>query len=252
MAKVLYADQTGCAIYTPAPSGDPDDPFVNPLDHLDLVDFHSEFDYYSIIGQAQTVINHAAVAGVTGNSGNGTVPGSVTIRLDGQVVETDHLLYTHSLGYVPKFFVSINGKMWPHGAPVQRLDASRVRFVCAYATATEIRLKVTSYSSTAALTAVSVTYDILVFKDHGVSPDSRELNLQAGDVVFGKGKFQSGEPHLRLAGVGDTTFAIATTRTVDMTNGGMRIYASDSTAINYGSYDGTMAAPTLINVGVPT
>lgn len=253
MTRRLRATAAGCAIYTPS-GADGNDPFSSPAANIDKVFFHSDFDYYGLIASGTTTISHSSVAGVTGTQ---LAPPSIVsginnmdVVVNGQIVAADHTLYTHGLGYVPKCFVAYAGQMLPTGFPVQQDDSSRVRFVCAYATTSIIGLREIGYSSASALSAVSRDYQYLVFRDPSTGLSGDQLLIEAGNVWFGRGKFRSAEAHLRVAGAGDTPFGIALGPTAGYGNGGLRTKTPGGSTIDYGSYSGSFAAPTIINVGV--
>lgn len=255
MTKTLYADGVRCAVYEAAPGADPDAPAWDPASWLSYVYFHSDFDYYSLIGMGTTTINHASVAGVAGDQEDppdivfGT-PSNVTVSVRGQVVETSHLIANHSLGYVPKFFLTYNGMMIPHGTPIQRQDASRLRFVSAYATTSIIGLKELAYSTDSNLDAVSIAYGYMIFRDPSTGLSGDQLLLEPGNVWFGKGKFRSSENHLRITSTGDSPYAVAMGPTAGYGNGGIRVATPDGTLIDVGPFSGSFTAPSTINVGV--
>lgn len=253
MSKALLATESGCAIFEESFVGD-DTLYNNPLANLAGVYFHSEFDYYGLLYAGAITINHPVIGGVAGNQYSppniSIGPASITVNVEGQRVEAGYVLYQHGLGYVPRFFVAYNGQMIPHGLPVQAEDGSRMRFVSAYATDTFIGLKEMAFSSASDLPAVQRTYQFLVFREPSTGLSGDQLLIEAGNVWFGRGKFRSSEPHLRLVGAGDTPYGIARGPTAGYGNGGIRAISPNGTITDFGPFSGSFAAPSVISVGV--
>jgi hypothetical protein len=251
----LYADEFRCAIYEEAPGGgDPLDPtsqmnrpVMSPISWLSNVYFHSDLNYYGIAAtNLSATISHAAVAGMTRIAGGGNQEVPATVVFYGQAVETNHLLVTHGLGYVPKFFCIYNNRLIPHGTPIQDEGLGLKRFVTAYATSTQIRLHEVGWSSDATLPAVSRTYQVIVFREPSANSTDKQLDLYAGGADFGRGKFRGAEPHLRADGVGDVQWPIATGPTAAIRNGGLRVWTPNGSAIDFGPYNGSVPAPPYI------
>lgn len=250
MSVRLFADATGCAIFEEAPGGgDPlnknsqrNRPFVNPMSWIGNILFHSDFNYYGIAAQTLGVsISHAAVAGVT------TLRPYTPVSYVGQSVTTTHNLLNHNLGYVPLFFVAYDGQMIPHGTFTQTISGGG-RLVSAYATTSQIRLRELGLSTASTLPAVSRTYQVLVFRNIQADPTMKPLELKPGSAVFGQGKFQQNQAHLRATQSGDTPFSIALGRTAAIRNGGLRVISPNGTVITIGSFNGTLPTPGIINV----
>lgn len=253
MSIRLYADGLRCAIYEEAPGGgDPlepsslmNRPIVDPMNWLDNIYFHSNFDYYGAPSSGSVVINHSAVAGTT-------TPVAYFTTFEGQAIRTDHLLLTHSLGYVPRFFVHYNGLMIPHGMPVQDEGLGLKRFVTGYATSSEIRLSELAYSSSVTLNAVSRTYGAVAFANSEANPFLDQLLIQPGSVIFGRGRFNLSWPHLRVVGPGESPYAQALGRTAAIGNGSLRVYPPGMSAIDFGPYvdKSSLVPPSFVNVTV--
>lgn len=252
MSVRLYADSIRVAIYEEAPGGgDPLDPnslmnrpIITPLSWLDNVYFHSDLGYYGVAAQGTTSIAHTSVAGRTITVGEDAYLSQLYY---GQTQVFDHLLLTHGLGYVPRFFVAYDGKMIPHGMPVQTSGAG-VRLVSAYATATQIRLREFATSSASALPAATRSYQVLAFRTNAFNPVLDILDIQPGYVNFAQGKFIANNPHLRATGPGDTVFAQAQGRTAAIRNGGFRAYPPNGSPVDLGPFNGSLPAPPFINV----
>lgn len=230
-------------------------PALHPEDYLDRVYFHSSFDHYTIAAMdLAKVINHASVAGVSGNQYQPPGPGDLflsnaVVTVNGQIVVTTRNLLTHDMGLVPKFVVAYNDMMIPHGTPIQRDAPGLVRFVSAYATSTEIRLREIGYSTASDLSAATRTYSIFVFADPAADP---ALPLMSGDADFvqlGRGKIDSRNRTMRVTATGETPYGIQLGPAAFLKNGGVRVFTPDGTAINVASYDGSASAPAAIGVG---
>lgn len=252
MSVVLWADPYRVAIFEEAPGGgEADDinaprhrPALDPVGWINNVYFHSDLGYYAVAAHGTTGIVHSAVAGRT-----------VTVGADAYLSQLyygrsqvfDHLLLQHNLGYVPKFFVAYDGKMIPHGMPVQE-SGGGVRLVSAYATASQIRLREFATSSASDLPSASRNYQVLAFRNNVVVPGLPMLEIEPGQVIFGQGKFIAGQPHLRATGPGDTVFAQAKGPTAGVRNGAFRAWPPNGAPVDLGVYTGGLGAPSFINV----
>lgn len=245
----FYADAFRVAIYEEAPGGgDPIDPnslmnrpVVSPSGWLGNILFHSDLNYYGIVTAQSVNISHPGVPG-----SNQLVDPLNSVRLTGIYQRSDHLLATHNLGYVPKFFCIYDGKLIPHGTAVQNEPGNGQRFVTAYATATEIRLGELASSTINALGGATINYQVIVFRDAIANPTSMMLDMQPTVVDFGRGKFRGAEPHLRADGAGDVLWPIATNRTSAIRNGARRTYLPNGGYVDNGSYNGSLVAPSYI------
>lgn len=248
VGNVCFLAASKVAIWRKPASGDKFAPYKNPQVNASLVLFHSDFDYYGAVAwNMNRVINHPSVSGLSYKV-SPYEPASAEYY--GRSSITTHALITHNLGYVPKFFVAYSGQMIPHGTPIQTESGNRARFVSAYATATQIRLKDIGISSASALSSVSRTYQVIVFRDSVADMALPLLRLSPDDVVMGQGKFRTQWPHLRAVGAGDSPFAQATGRTAAIRNGGIRIRTPSGGAVDFGPFNGSISAPTFINVGL--
>lgn len=255
MSVRLLADETKIAIYEEAPGGgDPinptslmNRPFLEPLNWINNVLFHSDLNYYRIAAQNLNVnINHATVPGKITNAGNGATDTSDVVRFAGQGISTSHLLISHNLGYVPRFFCIYDNKLVPNGIPVQVPANNQFRIVTAYANETEIRLYDLGWSSTTDLPAISLNYKVIVFHDSNVDEDLPMIDIRPGLAIFGQGKFKAEEPHLRADGLGDIQWPIATSKSTDIKNGGIRSYYPNGGFFDFMNYNGTLPAPTYL------
>lgn len=239
MAKSLIATTTGVAIVEGSNSGLLANPMTDPAKVL----FHHTFGYYGVVAQdLARVVNHGALAGSTEDLGGVTVLG--------QAASTTHHLLTHGLGYAPKYFVALNGVMLPQGVPVQ-LEGDRARWVSAYATTTEIRLWELAISSDVALSATSLTYAVVAFRDSVADPALPMLKIQPGSMIaFGQGKFRIDAAHLRITGAGEPDFSIPLGRTADISGGGVRVVPPSAAAVTIGPYDGAFGGSSYLDLSI--
>ena len=277
MAIVFMTDpSTGrCALYDEnGTSGDADNPnstrnapLNSPASHLDKVYFHSDFDYMEVShGPTVATVSHASVTA-------GSVPGGATIAFGWAAASADHLLLTHSLGYVPQAMVVYAGNvLWP-GMPVQVEADGGARFVSFYVTSSEVRLYEWASVGTGNLPSASRDYTVLVFKQPPAPSGDILIDFDpsTGAVQMGLGKFDSSRRYLQVV-AGGTPFGIALGRTIDLNNGAPRAVRPDGTAFDpvpagmalgierpgasyvYGSsmaYGGSFTGPGQIEVQAP-
>jgi len=258
MSVRFYADEYRCAIYEEAAGGgDPIDPnalmnrpVLDPLTWIANIKFHSDLNYYEIVAQNLSIaVSHLAVPTIDRNAGgSGGEAGNSIVTLKGQGIVRTIPLIDHNLGYPPKFFFLNNNRLLPQGMPVQVTSGDRNRFVSAYATNTQIVMFDLGWSGTADLAAYNATYGVIVFRDPAKDPAYPMLDLSPGEAVFGQRKFKASEPHLRATGLGDTLWAIARGRTAGIRNGGFRAYFPGGGYADFGPYNGSLPAPSYINL----
>jgi hypothetical protein len=239
------------AIWEKPASGDPLAPYDDPIANFGLVRFHSDFQYLSNSLRVNGIsVSHASVAGVTGSgytipSSGGFATGPIA---NGQIVVTDKLLYTHSLGYVPQFMVLYNGAIVYGGTCVQQTaDRLKARFVSAYATTTEIRLQDIGISNSDALPAASVSYDVLIFRDPSPIGGDPLYRNTPDEITLGYGRITSEQRPLRRAVGAEGFFYIPLDRTSDIRNGAYRTI-SPAGAVDLGPYFGSFFSAEYIKV----
>lgn len=239
------------AIWEKPASGDRMAPFDDPIANFGLIRFHSDFQYLSNSLRVNGIsVSHASVAGVTGTgyatpSNGNYATGPVA---NGQVVVTDKLLYTHGLGYVPQFMVLYNGAIVYGGTCVQQsADKQKVRFVSAYATTTEIRLQDIGISSSDALPATSVSYDVLIFRDPAPIPGAPLYWNTPDEITLGYGRITSEQRPLRRAVGAEDFFYVPLGRTADIRGGAYRTISPAGPA-DLGTYMGSFFSADYIKV----
>ena len=235
-------------------------PAANPAAHLDKVIWHSAlFQYEVAAGPTNVTINHTALAtkdtwhtvstggyNPAGPSPSGSTIGFVVI---GDVRTSDILLYTHGLGYVPKFMVALDGRRVPDGFMVQ-IDANGGhRRVSVFATTTGIYLRENAISTDIDLVAISKTYKVMVFRTRAPNPSLPLWSGNGSDMQLARGIIDTSRRYLRRTGAGDSPFALNLGPTLDVKNGGARS-ASGGVVVSDPRYDGAMAAPSYVSVGV--
>jgi len=232
----LHADETACAIYEAATASDMA-PFNDPVSHLASIHFHSSLDYYALAQPVVTkTINHLAVAA---DAGVGYSDNATARVLYYGRTTADYQLATHSLGFPPLFaVVDENGMALPAGFPIQRtMTGSFVngdRKVCIYATSSDIRLYEIAMPGNAAMAAINKTYSVYVFRPPIADPDLPMLEL-SGSPIFGQGKFQASQQHLRRAVSETPGLFIPNGRRTDIANGTGRYVQGDGTVLDMNS-----------------
>lgn len=215
----LYAEPEAWGAYDDPNSGW-NRPLRYPTQYLPYVLFHTALDQMEVHAyQPGLVINHASVAGISNDAfGNSGQDKAATFG----VSRNDRLLLAHNLGYVPNFLAAVNQIILTPGFPVQALTGGRTRYVTVYATETEIRLNEVSSVNDENMPAVSVSYQLLVFKNPPAPSGGIKLEFvpSSGLVTMGFGRFRSDRAYLQVMPVGvGTPFALPNGPTVDLKNG---------------------------------
>lgn len=225
-------------------------PAKTPASYLANLRFHSTLDYYRIAAVVSVTINHASVAGASTAVVTDAL-GSFSLTVQGQSAQADHLLLdltSLALSAAPRFMVAYNGMVIPHGFPIQRDDAARMRFVSAYATSSAIRLKEVGYSSASALSTASRTYTVIVFEAVEQDPDLPLFFASPGFAQMGRGMFDTSKRMIRVARTGDTPFGILLGRGADWRGGGVRFADAAGNTYDFGAYAGSFSAPASIGL----
>lgn len=244
---VFMTDPAGghCALYDEAPGGGLADdvsalrnrPLADPTSWLANLYFHTALDNLEVAFDQTTTISHSSVAGsssggLSGGAGSGSGGGGnesdLTVRY-GQGV-TDHLLLTHSLGYVPDFMVTQGSNTLFGGMPVQTQSDGRGRYVSAYATTTEIRLREWSSVSTSALAAISLDYKVVVFRAQRSASGINLIDFDptTGITEMGKNRFKTDRRYLQVV-PGGSPLSISYGRQMDLDKGAPRFSRPDNT-----------------------
>lgn len=236
-------------------------PAKSPVDHLDKVIWHPRcFQYEIAAGPADVTIGHSALAtkdtwivvstgGYGGNAFDPPVGSSIGFVIQGDTRVTDILLYAHGLGYVPKFMVALDGRRVPDGFAVQNDVSGGHRRVSIFANTFGIYLREFAVSTNTALPAVNCTYRVMLFRTRAPDPSKPLFAGSGGALQLGRGVIDTTRRYLRRTGTGDSPFALNLGPTIDIRNGAARS-ASGGVIVSEPRYNGSMAAPPSISVGV--
>lgn len=236
---LLIAERT--MVWRKPASGDKFAPYKNPVAHLDLVEFCSDWDYYAVRSRQSVALTHQAVAGVViydDRGFGGQQPVSV-----GQTAVQDQVLVTHNAGYVPRFRVAQDNRVLPQGMPVQN-TAAGTRWVSFYATTSQIICRNVGVSTDLTLPAISVSYDVAVFKDVDEVPVGPALPMFWADnarAIMGRGRFDTNTTTMRLGSVAESPFWIPRGRNVDFAQGRVRVVLPNGPTFSQPGYDGSFA-----------
>ncbi len=231
-------------------------PARDPGDYLDLLTFHSNcFQYEVAYGPVEVAVTHSALPvrsrfyGVKWDAGpiaGGGVAG-VGFTVFGNSRETDILLASHGLGYVPKFMVALDGRRVPDGWQIQYDAASGARQVSVYATSSGIYLRETAMSGSAELPAIALSYRVYVFRTRAADPGQPMFGKLGSNLVLARGIVNSSRSYLRR-GASTSPFALNLGPTLDVNQGAVRS-ASGGVVVTEPGYAGSMAAPAFRSVG---
>ncbi|MBJ3783427.1 hypothetical protein [Devosia sediminis] len=245
MAYTFMESDTHCLliaevtmIWRKPDSGDKFAPYKNPLTYLHLIEFCSHWDYYTVRNRATVSMTHQSVPGRTITDARGFGTASVIYR--GQTYAQEQVLLYHGAGYPPRFVVSQGGRVLPQGMNVQNLG-DRARFVSFNATATDIICYNVGTSSDADLPALTVSYDVLVFKDASEVPVGPQLPMfWATDTraIMGRGRFDTNTTTMRRGTGADSPFFLALAASFDFDVGRMRVVLPNGSIITEPGYAG--------------
>lgn len=233
-------------------------PAKNPEQHLDRITFHSSFFQYEVAaGPVSVGITHSVlptkttVIGLSGEGGSWGLPRapSISVTIYGADRNSDILLFTHNLGYVPRFMVSLSGRRVTDGHIIQNASDHRRR-VSVWASSTGIYLRESCTTGQADCPAITLTYRVMVFRESRAEPVKRLFSGGPSQpLVLAKGVIDSSKKYLRRTGAGDTSFAQNLGRTLDCNNGAIAS-ASGGVITAESGYGGSLSAPPFIAVGV--
>lgn len=236
---LLIAERT--VIWRKPASGDKFGPYKNPVAHIPLIEFCSDWDYYTVRSRHTVSLTHQAVAGavVYDNIGFGT-PSIIGV---GQALAQDQVMVTHNAGYKTRFIVVQGGSVLPQGFVVQNLE-TRGRAVSFYATTSQIICHNIGVSSDIALPAISVSYQVVIFKDPAEVPVGPQLPLFFADdsrAIMGRGRFDTDTTTLRVGGGADSPLWVSKGRCFDFASGAIRVVVPNGPTITQPGYTGSFA-----------
>lgn len=231
------------AVFEKPASGDPLAPFNDPGQHLDLVRFHSDFDFYRRHSQTDVTVTLPSVAGSTR-----TFPAAPNLNFLGQTVTTDILLVSHDLGYVPNYQIIVDGEAFLNGTIQSIIDDAgglRGRYLSHWADAAGVYLSAMGYSSDTTLAAASFSCTVVVFRLGDPTGNVVfDFDAASGRLQLGKGMFDSDEVLLRAQGqAGDTPYDVSVGPSMDVRNGRSRVARPSGTVTDEAGYNGSFVAP---------
>ncbi len=222
-------------------------PIRVPGSNLSNVYFHSDFDYYELARPKATItVSHTSVpVYISPDIG---IPGLV-IKLTGQTRLNDIPIFTHGLGYVPRYMVAFGGAVLTNGTLVQDVGTDgRTRIISAFADANKIYLRELARSTATALPAVSKTYEVMVFKHPTKDPSKPLFSFDGSVVQIGRGAVSSDKNYLRRVLPAESSFDIDRGPTMDIANGSIRV-VSGGNVYSEPHYTGSFVGPAFIPVG---
>lgn len=232
MATVFMADPaTGrCALFNePTTSGDPKNPnsarnapLNNPASNLANIYYHSDYDALEVaFGPTVIGMNHTLIPAGSAPTGPGVAP---DFQQYGGY-NNDQLLFTHSLGYVPDFFLVSGSNVIHPGYPIQYDSASgRARCVTAYANTTQIRLWEVGIRTANTLPAIAINYTLMVLRAPPAPSGNQLIDVAlstTGITKMARNKFSSDRKYLQIV-AGGSPFGFSLGRTIDLANGTFR------------------------------
>lgn len=218
-------------------------PAKTPAANLSFIHFHSRFNYFiPAAGFPQTItIPHDSYA-----ADAGTQLGQAPFKCFKARSSKDYVLCAHGLGVVPPdWMVSVNGKDYPPGMPIQvGPNGGGRRSVSFWCDATNIYVHEDVKPGAPGLGSLSVTYYVLVFRptvdEAGKALFSFDATTDLLDI--GRGRIKSTELNLREAQSGDANvFSIPTGDSGDINNGHFRHVLVDMLTFDMGPIMGKNA-----------
>ncbi|WP_116654446.1 hypothetical protein [Pelagibacterium sediminicola] len=226
-------------------------PAKNPAAHVASVYWHSDFFQYELAMPLQTVsVSHPSLAGrVQVYGGDSFWVQLPEVQGWGRSGTAERTLVTHSLGYEPLAYVVWNGLLVTPGTIVQTESNGRARSVCAFVTSSVVGLFETMNSSNTALSAVSRTYQVLIFRQPAADAGKPLFGRVGSDVVIGRGKIDTSKQYMHAVAPGETPYVIPQGPIGDIGNGRARI-AVGSNVITETDYVGSFTGPSFLTIGV--
>lgn len=242
-------------------------PLNNPSEHLDKLDFHTDFDLLEIGFDQSVMVAHATVSSVSAPSGVG-----ISAAFGFNDAPAVHTLFAHNLGYVPHAMVSVGDRVLYPGMPVQVHVSGSTRFATLFVDDTNVGIYETSSVGTSSLPALDLEYRVLIFKKPPEPNGSVlfEYNPETGEVSMGFGRFSSKRKYLQVV-PGGSPLSLTYGRSTHLNNGcpsytlagggfynpvpvGTKFRIFGAYTGSFGgdsSYNGAFDAPELIQVQPP-
>ncbi|RYE43603.1 MAG: hypothetical protein EOP24_27650 [Hyphomicrobiales bacterium] len=217
------------------PSAPCNAPLNNPEANLPYVYWHILMDNLEVAFDQTVSISHSAIG-----TGVDVFDPSAAVQNVYDVDPTiiDHDALTHSLGVEPLALVALGDDILTPGYPVQYPVTTNgsVRYVCPFVTSSKVYLREFRSRGSAGLSAVSLNYRILVFRQQrpaagNVPPKLVDFDPATGLLTLGDGRWRNDRRYLQVVS-GGTPFGLALGRTMDAANGAPRIVAPDGTVFD--------------------
>lgn len=222
--RVALFDENGTTGSREDPNSAINAPLNSPASFLDKIRFHSDLDHFEVAFAGSTNVSYSGIAGLAVPSGLSSAFGYDA------AAPTDDLLVTHGLGYEPFALVAQGSNIiWP-GMPVQNTSDGGARYATAKVNTTELRVKTIASIGATALSATTLTYSYLVFKNPPAASGLILIDFDplTGIVSMGLGKFSSDRPYLQVK-PGGSPLGLSNGRTIDLNNGAFKAWRPDGT-----------------------
>lgn len=211
-------------------------PFTDPVDHLDRVLVHSEFNNFVRGPFATTPVTHPAVAGVAAS----VSPTSGGFLVSGQLVVTRHNVLAHNLGYPPRFSIAVDGEVLSSGWLIQQVG-NRGRIVYFSSNSTHIIVTGVGGSDENALPAIAKTYSVVAYRNIAAEAEAPQFKITPDRLIAGQGKLDTNERHMRVALGSESPLYIPGGSLVDVSGGAFRTVTPKGTVLDQPGYNGSFS-----------
>lgn len=221
-------------------------PAKYPMDHLDKVLLHSDFDYFPLLaGPTDVTVSLGSVAGVTGSNVGTT---NIIITPVGQTVPAENVLITfEEQDTPPRYKIAYQGAVLTSGTEIQ--SSAGGRFVTHYATTTQIILVDVASSTNETIGSMSSDFEVVVFGSPEADPSKNLGRLSPDATYLARGKIDISKPPLRRVRDGESSFDINLGPTMDIKNGAITVRSGGNTYAEAG-YDGSFSGPDYVPIGL--
>jgi len=203
------------------PANDPENWLANIL-------FHSDLNYLEVAAEGSVSHSHSSAPAASISNYGTDADAAVTAAYGYGSTYEDFSVVTHNLGYVPYAAVIFDGKVLHPGIPVQTGTGGAVRYATAYCTTTEVRVETWCSVGTSALSATSITYEVIVFRDPRSASGDKLIDIDdtTGVVRVGQDKFGNDRKYAQAVD-GGSEFDMLNGRGGDDNNGAPRFADGD-------------------------
>lgn len=237
-------------------------PAKYPHLYLDKVYWHSAFTQHelalgpiaqsvshTLLNSAVNYYNVATSAGFGGTpvSSPGAVSG-IWYGVRGARRVTDIEVYTHGLGYKPHFVVSAGNGVIGSGTLVQRTAQSH-RSITPYVTNTKLIFREVCFADEVNLSAGSVTYGLLFFRQPAQDPDKALFGKIGSHVQLGRGRIDSQYKYLRESLPAESSVDLNLGHTIEYALGGSKQVIGDVSSV-HGNFIGDFSGTDFLAVDV--